>query len=210
LEIIGYGEDALTLWALQNRRKLIFDKVGINNESNVKLFYRPSFGRRGGPKSYLFGEFDFIIKTESQIVLGESKWANKFPQEMRAGDNPQSLRQMIMTKIIINNNQPSPLDSGTIIKSIKPDIPNELANDTELAQNIQAFLEEIGKFDREPIFQNLLILFCDEGDNPNCQSEEVRLKDKENSTVLWNVLKIQSPQPNALSTPIPLSIRFLR
>jgi hypothetical protein len=68
-KIIGYGEDALTLYAINNGMLKKF----IKNEEIVKVFYRPSFGRGGWP---CFGEFDAIILTNKNIYLIESKWEN--------------------------------------------------------------------------------------------------------------------------------------
>jgi hypothetical protein len=75
MQIIGYGEDALTLWALTNRMTEILAAVkdGSSPEACSVLF-RPSFGRRGGPNSSQFGEFDFILATPLGIHLGETKW----------------------------------------------------------------------------------------------------------------------------------------
>lgn len=75
MEIIAYGEDSLTLWALKTRIKEILHKLGDNTpDSQCIIFYRPSFGRRGGKKSSQFGEFDFIILSKNRLYLGESKW----------------------------------------------------------------------------------------------------------------------------------------
>ena len=58
MEIFTYGEDALTLWALKNKFLEILKKYEDNTPvSQCKIFYRPSFGRRGGSKSSQFGEF---------------------------------------------------------------------------------------------------------------------------------------------------------
>lgn len=75
MEILGYGEDSLTLWALRNKLKEILSPFNDNStEDQCIIFYRPSFGRKGGNKSSQFGEFDFIILSETTIYLGESKW----------------------------------------------------------------------------------------------------------------------------------------
>jgi hypothetical protein len=75
MEIIGYGEDALTLWAIKNKLHAILQELNDNSDvSRCKVFFRPSFGRRGGEKSAQFGEFDFIILSKERIYLGESKW----------------------------------------------------------------------------------------------------------------------------------------
>ena len=73
--MISYGEDALTYWALTKKLDLILEQ--LNDESNTEdciLFYRPSFGRRGGNKRAEFGEFDSILATPKTVFLIESKW----------------------------------------------------------------------------------------------------------------------------------------
>jgi hypothetical protein len=75
MNILAYGEDALTLWAFRYRLAEILDKAGDRSlASECKIFFRPSFGRRGGAKSSQFGEFDFIILAQDNLYLGESKW----------------------------------------------------------------------------------------------------------------------------------------
>jgi hypothetical protein len=76
-EILGYGEDALTLWALKHHISKILeefqDKTPI---SECIAFYRPSFGRHGKEGSSIFGEFDAILASRKNIYLIESKWDN--------------------------------------------------------------------------------------------------------------------------------------
>lgn len=75
MQIFAYGEDALTLWALQNKLALILQTLGDDSDpAQCQIFFRPSFGRRGGEQSAQFGEFDFIVLATSTIYLGESKW----------------------------------------------------------------------------------------------------------------------------------------
>jgi hypothetical protein len=75
MQIFAYGEDALTLWALQNKLTLILQTLGDDSDpAQCQIFFRPSFGRRGGEQSAQFGEFDFIVLATSAIYLGESKW----------------------------------------------------------------------------------------------------------------------------------------
>jgi hypothetical protein len=74
-EILGYGEDALTLWALKNYLPKILERLHDNTpQAKCLVFYRPSFGRAGGEGSAEFGEFDAIIATRSSVYLVESKW----------------------------------------------------------------------------------------------------------------------------------------
>jgi len=75
MEIYTYGEDGLTLWALQTKLDEILEKLSDDSSpSECKLFFRPSFGRAGGQKSSQFGEFDFIVLAKDCLYLGESKW----------------------------------------------------------------------------------------------------------------------------------------
>lgn len=75
MQILGYGEDAFTLWALQHRISNILQH--FNDESSPSdclVFYRPSFGRSGGKNSAEFGEFDAIVVSHQKTYLIESKW----------------------------------------------------------------------------------------------------------------------------------------
>jgi len=76
-DILGYGEDALTLWALKHRMSEILSKLNDKTSpSDCIVFYRPSFGRSGGADSSEFGEFDAILVSLENIYLIESKWDN--------------------------------------------------------------------------------------------------------------------------------------
>jgi hypothetical protein len=80
VKLIGYGEDALTLWALTSRRRDVLMALGDKaNPEGCTVIYRPSFGRKGGPTSSQFGEFDFILGTPTALYLGEAKW-DKSPE----------------------------------------------------------------------------------------------------------------------------------
>ena len=79
MQIFGYGEDALTLWALQSKLSNILSHKYIQDEtplSDCVIFYRPSFGRQGKEGSSIFGEFDAIVATKHNVYLIESKWDN--------------------------------------------------------------------------------------------------------------------------------------
>jgi len=76
-EILGYGEDALTLWALKKYRSEILN--GLNDKatpSDCVVFFRPSFGRSGGEGRAEFGELDSILASSKNVYLIESKWDN--------------------------------------------------------------------------------------------------------------------------------------
>ncbi len=96
MQLYGYGEDALTIYALQNRIESILSKLADNSDPhNRKMIYRPSFGRgRGGS----FGEFDFLIATPKTIYLGESKWIGSKELRKRA-------REIILDETQIKRHQ---------------------------------------------------------------------------------------------------------
>lgn len=76
MKIYSYGEDAYTLWAIQNKLSDILKDVGdFTDEEGCIVFFRPSFGRRGGEASPQFGEFDWIVLSGTAVYLGESKWS---------------------------------------------------------------------------------------------------------------------------------------
>ncbi len=80
MQMLGYGEDALTLHALTKGLARILAQLGDDSDAdNALVFYRPSFGRRssapsGTPRSE-FGEFDSIIGTRCAVYLVEAKWS---------------------------------------------------------------------------------------------------------------------------------------
>ncbi|MCS4542092.1 MAG: hypothetical protein HY929_07235 [Euryarchaeota archaeon] len=76
-EILGYGEDAFTLWAIKKLISEILNKLkDRSSPSDCLIFFRPSFGRSGGKESEQFGEFDSILASPENIYLIESKWDN--------------------------------------------------------------------------------------------------------------------------------------
>lgn len=77
VKILGYGEDALTLWAMKEHiGEILKEFEDPTLTSDCLVFYRPSFGRSGGEGSAEFGEFDAIIASRKNIYLIESKWDN--------------------------------------------------------------------------------------------------------------------------------------
>lgn len=75
--IFGYGEDALTYWAITSQLDKILEVLEANQDRSIPfntiIIYRPSFGR-GGKSKAIFGEFDAIIGTKKAVYLIESKW----------------------------------------------------------------------------------------------------------------------------------------
>ena len=107
-KILGYGEDALTLWALRHHLTVILERFGDRTDpSECLIFYRPSFGRRSRKGSAVFGEFDAIVASPSNIFLIESKWDNldKFKEEELVLREEQSLRHRIFAWYLTNWNE---------------------------------------------------------------------------------------------------------
>lgn len=104
-EILGYGEDAFTFWALSKHISEILKKLGDQSDtSNCLIFFRPSFGRSGGEGSAQFGEFDSILASSENIYLIESKWDNfsENKNDTIALDTEQILRHKIFSWYFIN------------------------------------------------------------------------------------------------------------
>jgi hypothetical protein len=77
MKVLGYGEDGLTVWALRDELRFILRALGDRTDpSTCDVFYRPSFGRAGGPTSSQFGEPDFLVLVDAAVYLGECKWDN--------------------------------------------------------------------------------------------------------------------------------------
>jgi hypothetical protein len=74
LKVLGYGEDFLTFWAVTRKLGEILSQLKDDTDpEECTVFYRPSFGRRGGAKRSEFGEFDASIITPKMVYLFESK-----------------------------------------------------------------------------------------------------------------------------------------
>ena len=75
MKILGYGEDFITFWAITMKLGEILSQLNDDaSPEDCTVFYRPSFGRRGGAKRSEFGEFDAVIITPKTVYLVESKW----------------------------------------------------------------------------------------------------------------------------------------
>lgn len=81
-KLIGYGEDALTYWALTKKLDLILKELEDDSQrDDCLVLYRPSFGRgrivrKPSDRKAEFGEFDAILSTTRAVYLIESKWDN--------------------------------------------------------------------------------------------------------------------------------------
>jgi hypothetical protein len=189
MELIAYGEDSLTLWALQNKLKCILKPFEENiQESDCKIFYRPSFGR-GGRSQSNFGEFDFLIVSNKAVYLGESKWDNFGYNSLPYLKEEQKRRHKIFNCYIeayFENTclegyyPPTYLFEQVENKFEKYDIKNQTTpgEDCILSENIISVLQIIdnhifieNRIKNLPIVQNVLLYFYNGINNRPTQEE---------------------------------------
>ncbi|MCP4543147.1 MAG: hypothetical protein GY832_39035 [Chloroflexi bacterium] len=167
MQLYSYGEDALTLWALQNRLDTILQTAGdTSSTKSCQVFFRPSFGRSGGDTSSQFGEFDFIILTNTCLYLGESKWtraSKKFDQAILKLPPKQLLRHQIF-KFYVKHWAFGNYGTWDEFKKARTELQNlgiekPLApTNSLLAENLQTVLGIIKKhYSSLPQMQNVLL-----------------------------------------------------
>lgn len=170
MKILGYGEDALTLWALQNKLPFILQMLHDSSfPSQCEAFFRPSFGRRGGKRSSQFGEFDFILLADDCLYLGESKWdksSEKIMDRVLAIRDEQQLRHEIFKFYVEEWVYGDYSSWQEFIKSArakleKRGITKPLAPENSLlAFNLQTVLGAIKKhYEAQPAIRNVLLYF---------------------------------------------------
>lgn len=168
--ILGYGEDALTLWALKRHVSTILNHFkDSSSPSDCLVFYRPSFGRRAKENSSVFGEFDAIVASPQNIYLVESKWDNlvESKKDEFVIRREQLMRHQIFTWYLTHwkkkysnkwidfiQEQQSAFNFGQ--KTIAP-------ADSLLARNLEfvldKLLERCGAFSSENNIKNILLFF---------------------------------------------------
>jgi hypothetical protein len=139
-EILGYGEDSLTLFFLRNRWKEFTEELraqvkhapDLNKKS--KIFYRLSLGR--GAKG--IGELDAVIVVPGAALLLESKWDNNLERNISKirMDAEQWQRDMVMRELILK-------ESGKGWNSWKRKFEKKYrprSEETTLKNNLEAFL----------------------------------------------------------------------
>jgi len=177
-EIIGYGEDAMTLSAIICEKQIIkfLNNMGVRNPQSIKrqlktavYFYRPSSGR--GKKGY--GEFDAIISTDKKIYFIESKWQKSSevkkskPIELR---EEQIDRHKIFTEIIRMNLDKPNMSLENILKeinaknkkNIKKIIGSRLYNN--LNYILPKLLKNKYKIKDKDIVRNVILIFVTDGE----------------------------------------------
>lgn len=177
MQILAYGEDALTLWALKNKLADMLQMVNDTSDlSRCRAFFRPSFGRSGGAKSPQFGEFDFILLANSCLYLGESKW-DKSSEKIRDGvlslRNEQLLRHEMLRFYVEewafgNCAGWGEFEKQANIKLMQRGITKPVAPENSLlAANLQAVLATIKHHYTElPVIKNMLLFLYNAPDKP--------------------------------------------
>ena len=115
MEILGCGEDALTLWSLKHRHDFFQASLRDSSDnSKCQAFFWPSFGRSGGNKSSQFGEFDFNLLAEKSIYLIGGLPIKEWPAgshsagEPRAGANGGQERRAVFPTAAYDRQLTSP------------------------------------------------------------------------------------------------------
>lgn len=147
-KILGYGEDALTLWALKNKLSIILNAFDDQtNPGNCIVFYRPSFGRSGGALSAQFGEFDGLVASKQKIYLVESKWDNNSQYNKKEVIlRPEQILRHKTLKWYLNNWNLAYSEKNWDILKEKQDFLSEKLvppKDSLLAKNLQFILTNL-------------------------------------------------------------------
>jgi hypothetical protein len=173
-KIFGYGEDAFTFWALRHRKSEILKQFNDKTPpSDCLVFYRPSFGRRGGGKSSEFGEFDAILVSLENIYLIESKWNNlsAFKEGKIVIKPEQKLRHHIFSWYVTHWDGKYEYDWKSFFEEQRNHFQKEFGkykktiphNDTVLARNLQFVLSKLRKhcvkFSSPQNIKNILLFF---------------------------------------------------
>ncbi len=170
-EMIGYGEDGLTLWALTHHLDEVLRRMGGSPDSSeVLVFYRPSFGRAGGPGSPLFGEFDAIVMTSARVFLIESKWDGSpviIDNQVVLAPH-QILRHRIFRWILMGWHRQRPTDWDAFRRGNEEGFEAEFGGKpmaptgSSLARNLEYVLQRLTERGSKPV-EDVVLYFKREG-----------------------------------------------
>jgi len=151
--MLGYGEDAFTLWALRQHTSCILEPFKDKTApSDCLIFYRPSFDRHSKENSSLFGEFDAILASSESIYLIESKWDNltAFNNDKITLNEEQRLRHRIFSWYLTHWNREYHGNWENFVKEQKNDFQKEfkghkktMAFNSLLATNLEFILNKL-------------------------------------------------------------------
>jgi hypothetical protein len=163
MNIIGYGEDALTYHILTTQMEKFLEIMEENETSanDAILFYRPSFGRGN------IGEFDAIVGTQNHVYLIESKW-HESTNEIKKRTNTVKLvptqirRHRVFAEIfefwndeITNWDKFHKNPSEEILEIFSGKIPDK---NTKLAENMQTVISMLKKGRVKKSIINVILL----------------------------------------------------
>jgi len=107
MNIIGYGEDFLTLWALTRKISDILVQLKDNTDpKSCVLIYKPTFGRAGrnmDRQRAEFGEFDSILIAAENVYLIESKWDGNDQRKKRVNLHKTQVKRHKIFSWYFNN-----------------------------------------------------------------------------------------------------------
>lgn len=185
-KIIGYGEDALTYWAMTQKIEYILQKLeDKSNPSDCLLIYRPSFGRRGGLERANFGEFDAILATSYSIYLIESKWnvSSKIKNGRIKLREQEVLRHRIFAWYFKRWDANKFQSWSSFVKKYEREFKNmfdgkKIADsDSRLSRNLEYVIDQLHNYSKK--IGNVLIFFDNEGTSSptdiDADQEEVKL-----------------------------------
>jgi len=171
-KILGYGEDAFTLWALKHHTSDILKSFQDQTApSDCLIFYRPSFGRHSKEGSAVFGEFDAIIGSSENIYLIEGKWDNlfRFKNDEITIKKEQELRHRIFSWYITHWDKKYCNNWESFVKEQQYDFQKKFQGKTIapigslLATNLEFVLNKLiehsKRFSSEDNIKNVLLFF---------------------------------------------------
>jgi hypothetical protein len=199
--IMGYGEDALTYWALNTRLPEILGKLQDRSSAEgCKIYFRPSFGRAGGQSKPHFGEFDAIVVSSLAIYLIESKWdgLRRSRRKTIVLKDAQWHRHQTFRKLLAewrnwrsaNNPQEPVWEEFRLIarESEKP----LASDDALLAKNQMSILRQLESTTATPV--DVLLYFCRSGlCPPDNHKFNVRSKSGESTPAFKTVILSYAP-----------------
>jgi hypothetical protein len=169
-KILGYGEDALTIWALKYHvSKILTVFQDRTTLSDCLIFYRPSFGRHAKANSSVFGEFDAILVSKKNIYLIESKWDNltEYNKDELVLRDEQTIRHEVFSWYLTHWNEKYFGNWQNLIDEHQKDFEfknKTIARNSLLARNLESILSKL--HEHLPIFspdniKNVLLFFHD-------------------------------------------------
>jgi hypothetical protein len=175
-KILGYGEDALTLWALKQHPSKILGKFqDATTLADCLVFYRPSFGRHSKANSSVFGEFDAIIASKENVYLIESKWDNltEFNDNEFSIRDEQTLRHKVFSWYLVHWNKKYFDKWQSFVSEQKENFPfpnkTIAPNGSLLARNLEFVLDKTHERCRsisEINIKNVLLFFYNAKNKP--------------------------------------------